>query len=130
MNIEIPDAGLIINTFLRTSFIFTFTFILIRLLGKKRVSQFSIFDLLLVISLGSAVGDAMIYTEKSAPMVVSLIAILTVVMLIKLYDKIVDRMPGIQAAFEGSPTVIIANGRINQEALHREKLTKKNFYHC
>lgn len=124
MDIVIPDLAQISQVFTRTALIFFFTFVILRLLGKKRLSQLSVIDLLLIISLGSAVGDVMIYGEETASIITSMIAIATVGVLIKLVDELVQVVPRLEKVTEGEATILIKNGRIDAEALKRENITQ------
>src|SRR5687768_8186714 len=47
----------------RTAFMFAFTVILVRLLGKRGMGQLSPFELVIIIALGSSVGDPMFYPD-------------------------------------------------------------------
>jgi uncharacterized membrane protein YcaP (DUF421 family) len=125
MELFIPNIGQVLTIIIRTVVIFFFTFFMLRLLGKKRLSQFGIIDLLLIISLGSAVGDVMIYSENTTSMIASLIAIATVGIFIKVYDELVDRFPHIQNFFEGRPVIIVRNGITNKTVLHKENITEE-----
>jgi uncharacterized membrane protein YcaP (DUF421 family) len=48
---------------LRTFFMYIIILFGLRLLGKRGVKQLSIFELVVIISLGSAAGDPMFYKE-------------------------------------------------------------------
>jgi hypothetical protein len=45
----------------RSVFMFVFALIIMRLLGRRAVDQLTSFDLLIIIALGSAMGDPMFY---------------------------------------------------------------------
>lgn len=121
----IPSLTRISDVFLRTALIFLFAFVILRLLGKKRLSQFSAIDLLLIIALGSAVGDVMIYGEEIIPITTSIIAIATVAALIKLIDELVQIAPPLEKITAGKATTLIKNGKIDEDALRREKITQE-----
>ena len=48
---------------LRTTVLFVFALILIRTMGKRSLGQLSTFDFVIIIALGSAVGDPMFYDD-------------------------------------------------------------------
>lgn len=52
---------------IRTAIIATLVFIIVKWLGGKGIGQLSPFGLLIVVGLGSAIGDHMIYKEISIP---------------------------------------------------------------
>ena len=47
----------------RTCFMFVYTLLLVRMTGKRGIGDLSPFELLLVVALGSSVGDPMFYPE-------------------------------------------------------------------
>lgn len=51
------------ETILRTFIMFIVAFVSLRLLGKRGVKQLSIFELVVIICLGSAAGDPMFYKD-------------------------------------------------------------------
>ncbi|MEJ2568666.1 MAG: DUF421 domain-containing protein, partial [candidate division WOR-3 bacterium] len=61
----------------RTTIIFFVAFIVIRIRGTKQLAQLTLFDILIVIALGSAVGDVMIYPEGIVSLLRSTVAICT-----------------------------------------------------
>jgi len=48
---------------IRTFLMFLLVLILLRLTGKRSIKQLSIFEIVMIIALGSAAGDPMIYKE-------------------------------------------------------------------
>ena len=49
----------------RTFIMFILVLILLRLTGKRSIKQLSIFEIVMIIALGSAAGDPMIYKERA-----------------------------------------------------------------
>lgn len=58
------SAAFIAECALRAVLMFMGTLALIKLTGKKEVRQFSLLELLVIIGLGSALGDPMIYSDS------------------------------------------------------------------
>ena len=55
--------GFLLETVLRTFFMFLIILTALRLLGKRGVKQLSVFELVVIIGLGSAAGDPMFYKD-------------------------------------------------------------------
>ncbi len=53
----------LLEVILRSAFMFIFALIIMRFLGRRAIHQLTSFDLLLIIALGSAMGDPMIYPD-------------------------------------------------------------------
>ena len=108
----------VLEVVLRTTIIALVAFIVIRIRGRKQLAQLTLFDIIIVIALGSAVGDVMIYPEAVVSLLRSIIAITTLITLIYVFEYMVCRAPKkITRIIYGDSTIIIKNG----------KLVKKNF---
>ena len=68
----------------RVLVIWLWTALLLRWIGGRSIAQLSIVEFLLVIALGSAVGDAMFYPE------VPLLHAMLVILLVVCFDKLID----------------------------------------
>ena len=55
--------GFVEHQLVRIIVIYVFTIIMLRIAGKRRIAHLSAFDILIIIALGSAVGDVMVYGE-------------------------------------------------------------------
>lgn len=110
----------------RTVFIFIYAFILLRLLGRRRLSHLTYVDVLLIIAYGSAVGDVMIYGEDIVHFVAAIVAITIVALLVKILDEFVSHSPRAQNLIEGQARLLINNGAIIQEALAKENMSKES----
>ena len=108
---------------LRTAFIFIYAFVVIRLSGRHQLSQLTFFDFLIVIALGSAVGDAMVYSEDVISMIHSMTAIAVVAAIHIVAVKAAERSYTIRKLLYGEPRMIIHNGKLIQKNLDKEDLT-------
>ncbi|MEQ1956071.1 DUF421 domain-containing protein [Mesorhizobium sp. CN2-181] len=99
----------------RTIIIYGYTLVLIRWIGSRSIAQLSLVEFLLVIALGSAVGDAMFYPD--VPLVHCMVVITVVILLDKALSYILARNPRLEDVIEGKSIEIIRDGIINCEAL-------------
>ncbi len=106
----------------RTLIIFIFSFIMLRLLGKRQLSQLTFIDLLIIIALGSAVGDVMIYKDDIAPMISSVIAVGFIALLVRGINMIIAKHASLGRLIEGRSTTLIRHGKIDEYALRKENL--------
>jgi uncharacterized membrane protein YcaP (DUF421 family) len=107
---------------LRTVIIYVYTLLLIRWIGSRSIAQLSLVEFLLVIALGSAVGDAMFYAD--VPLVHCMLVITVVILLDKGLSYLVSRHPKLEDAIEGKTIQIVRDGIINCR-----KLEEINFGH-
>ena len=101
----------------RTVVIYVYTLVLIRWIGSRSIAQLSLVEFLLVIALGSAVGDAMFYPD--VPLVHCIIVITVVVLLDKLLSYVVSRSPRLEDVIEGKSVEVVRDGIISCHALER-----------
>ena len=121
----IPSWSEILITITRTTGIFFYTFLLLRFLGKKQISQFTWFDILLIVALGSAVGDTMIYPEHTVPVVISMTAIFIVILMVKAISFLMIQIPRVEDVIEGTEYILVEKGKIQQESLRKSDMTER-----
>jgi uncharacterized membrane protein YcaP (DUF421 family) len=84
------------------------------------MGQLSPFDFVIVIALGSAVGDPMFYEE--VPLVHTMLVITVVVGLQRVLGIITERSSRISRFIESEPSLLVNDGVIDRRALHHEQL--------
>jgi uncharacterized membrane protein YcaP (DUF421 family) len=99
----------------RTVVIYLYTLVLIRWIGSRSISQLSLVEFLLVIALGSAVGDAMFYPD--VPLVHCLIVITVVILIDKALSFVLTRSPRLEDAIEGKTVELVRDGIIRHDVL-------------
>lgn len=111
---------------LRTLIMYLILLFSLRVLGKRGVKQLSVFELVVIISLGSAAGDPMFYQE------VGILAALTVFVVIvfayKLTSLLVNRSKKAEQILEGKATYLIENGMFAIENFKKETLAQDEFF--
>ncbi len=109
----------------RTLIVYGYTFALLRWIGGRTVAQLSMVEFLLVIALGSAVGDSLFYPD--VPLLPALIAITAVVFINKLLDGAILRWQTAKNVIDGRPRLGLEGGRIVIEALRRDAIGADEF---
>ncbi len=94
----------------RTGIIYAYTLALIRWIGGRSVAQLSMIDLLLVIALGSAVGDATFYPE--VPLLQAMAVVTIIVGINKGLDKLIERSDRAKQVIDGRTIALVHHGRI------------------
>jgi uncharacterized membrane protein YcaP (DUF421 family) len=100
----------LLEIFLRTAIIYIYALVLLRWLGSRTIGQLSTIEFLLVIALGSAVGDAMFYPD--VPLVHALLVITVVVLANKALDVLIANSTQAERAIDGVPEEAVRNGVI------------------
>jgi uncharacterized membrane protein YcaP (DUF421 family) len=112
----------LVEIVVRTTLMFLFTLALIRLLGKRGMAQLTAFELIIIVALGSAVGDPMFYPD--VPLVHGFVVVATVVFL-EWVLALMTLHPKAENIIVGKPFVVIENGVVREEPLDRALLTKE-----
>ncbi len=120
--IGVQPPGFFAEIAIRIVLVYVFAVLVLRFLGKRGRRQMSTFELVLVIALGSATGDAMLYPE--VPILYAWLIILLMVALGRLIDLIQLRSKSANDFLEGKPRPLIRDGEINQANLRLEGLRR------
>ena len=109
------------NVILRTLLILIIIFFLFKLMGKKQVSQMSMFDYIVGITIGSVVADISLDINKNITSgIICLIIYCTTDILISYLSL---KSINIRNFFEGKEVPLIINGKINRENMSKNKIT-------
>jgi uncharacterized membrane protein YcaP (DUF421 family) len=106
-------SSFLLEILFRTVVIYIYTFGLIRWIGGRSISQLSLVEFLLVIALGSAVGDSLFYPD--VPLFHAMLVITVIVLINKGLDFLILRSDSAQTAIDGKPNWIVRDGRLNTE---------------
>ena len=120
------SVSFLLEIALRAVIMFLLIFLGLRVAGRRGVSQLSIFELLIIISLGSAAGDPMIY--KDIGILNSLVAFAVVFFVYWLITKLIENSDKIEDLLEGEPMYIIRDGKVSKEALKNKVLAGDEFF--
>jgi uncharacterized membrane protein YcaP (DUF421 family) len=124
---DYKSSAIIIELIFRTIFIYSYTLINIRLIMDKRaLSQLSPFQLIIIIALGTAIGDPMVYDQT--PLINCMIVITTVLLLEKAISTLMDRNDTFEKIIVGQPTLLIKDGLILSDNLRMCGLTKEELF--
>ncbi|MEM5470158.1 YetF domain-containing protein [Hoeflea sp. AS60] len=106
-----PPPSFLLEILFRTVVIYIYTFGLIRWIGGRSISQLSMVEFLLVIALGSAVGDSLFYPD--VPLLHAMLVITVIVLINKGLDFLILRSDKAQTVIDGVPNWIVREGRLN-----------------
>ncbi|MDR7130705.1 uncharacterized membrane protein YcaP (DUF421 family) [Algoriphagus sp. 4150] len=105
---------------LRTTIMFFVVLLILRLSGKRGIKQLSVFELAIIISLGSAAGDPMFYEDVA--LLPAILVFVIVISLYKLITYLAGRFEKIERFVEGKPVKLIESGKIILASIHEESL--------
>lgn len=109
------------QTVLTSVVVFALIWVVLRVVGKRELSQLSAFDFVILVVLGDLVAEGVVAEDTSltgAAIAVATFALLTVAL-----SWLSWRLPSrARPVFEGMPTLLIRDGELVDEALRIERL--------
>ena len=116
----------LLDVILRTAAIYGTLYAALRLLGKREVSQFTPFDLVLLLTLANAVQNAMVGDNTSLG--AGIAAALTLLIVNFLLNLALSRQLRLRHWIEGTPTLLVRHGRVEWLAMKRERLDMEELH--
>jgi uncharacterized membrane protein YcaP (DUF421 family) len=107
---------------LRGLVVYLFLILILRLTGKRQIGQMSPFDLVLLLVLSNAVQNSMHGGDNS--LAAGLILAVTLVGLNWLTGLLTYKSKTAERLIEGSPQVLLHNGKIYEKSLHDAQLSR------
>ncbi|RFP65216.1 DUF421 domain-containing protein [Hymenobacter lapidiphilus] len=98
----------------------------LRVMGRRGVRQLSIFELSIILGLGSASGDAMLYDDT--PLLPTVVVFGMVTGFYVLFNRLTEWYPGFSDWLEGETVLVIEEGVINQPNFNKLNLTLKDVF--
>ena len=108
----------LVNTLLRSVVVYLAVVVALRLAGKRHVGQLSIVDFVLILLVSNAVQNAMVGPDTS--LAGGIVAALTLIVLNWILTRAALGSPRLASAIEGEPTLLVRNGQVLDQHLHRE----------
>jgi len=116
----------LLETVSRTILMFIVVLAAIRLLGKRGVKQLSIFELVVIISLGSAAGDPMFYNDVG--ILTAIVVFIVIVICYKLVVLLIVKNKRFEDLIEGKAVYLIKDGVFLVKNFNKESLTDDEFF--
>jgi len=110
--------------FLRTLFFYFFILIVYRIMGKREVGQLGIIDLIVSILIAELIAISIENTEDSIFLTIGPIVILVILEIVLAFISIKSRR--IRTFFDGKPSLIICNGKINYNEMVKQRYSMDN----
>jgi uncharacterized membrane protein YcaP (DUF421 family) len=95
---------------IRTVVMFLILIIALKFLSKRGVKQLSVFELAILIALGSATGDPMFY--NNVPLIYGIAVIISVIILYKIITGFTAKSKKMEILLEGKPICLLKSGEI------------------
>ncbi|CAI8929171.1 MULTISPECIES: DUF421 domain-containing protein [Kosakonia] len=111
---------------LRSVYTFVLVFLFLKITGRRGVRQMSLFEVLIILTLGSAAGDVAFYDD--VPMLPVLVVFITLALLYRFVMWLMSHSEKLEDLLEGKPVVIVENGELAWEKVHAANMTEFEFF--
>lgn len=110
----------------RTLVMYIVLLIFFKITGKKEIKQLTVFELIVIVGLGSAAGDPMFY--KDVPLLHALITFVIILLLYLLINYLSQKSHRLSVWLQGETNCVFSNNIINTKILTKEGLTTEEFF--
>ncbi|EFE95085.1 DUF421 domain-containing protein [Serratia odorifera] len=104
----------------RSVFTFFLAYIFLRWVGRRGVKQMTLFELIIILTLGSAAGDVAL--NQDSPLLPVIITFITITGLYRFFTTLINKSTRLQIKLEGKPILLVKEG-----VLHWENTKKQSF---
>jgi uncharacterized membrane protein YcaP (DUF421 family) len=115
-----PSIG-IGELMLRAIVVYAFILLLLRIIGKKHIGEMAPFDLVVLLILSESVQKALVADDKS--LIGGLVVVATLFAANQLLGYATWRNKTLTRLFEGTPRILVRNGRVCGDVLASEQVT-------
>jgi uncharacterized membrane protein YcaP (DUF421 family) len=106
---------------LRSVVVYVFILIAIRLFGKKEFSQLTIIDLVFILLISNSVQNAMVGSDST--LLGGIVAAASLFVMNYLLKILLYRNKGISKLLQGSPVMLIHEGKVLEDNMRKERIT-------
>lgn len=120
------EWSFLLEIVLRTVIMFLTIIIGLRMLGKRGVKQLSLFELVVIIGLGSAAGDPMFYKEVG--IISSIVVFVLIILMYTLITYLIAKSKRFETLLEGRSICLIEDGEFSIDNFKKENLGSDEFF--
>lgn len=120
------SLSLLTEIVLRTFIMFLLILTILRISGRRGVRQLTLFEVAIILGLGSAAGDPMF--QDDIPILHALLVFITVILLYKLITWLAAHFDSVNKLLEGEPLVIVREGTFAVNDKNRGSFNKMEFF--
>lgn len=119
-------AVFLLEVVFRTAVMFSFLLIALRFTGKRGVKQLSIFEIVIIIALGSAAGDPMFYEDVG--ILPAICVFIVVIAFYRLVTWLTGKSKWVEQMLEGTTDLLIENGVFSMLKFEKEDIAQDEFF--
>jgi uncharacterized membrane protein YcaP (DUF421 family) len=110
----------------RTLFMFLLILVVLRLSGRRGVKQLTLFEVAIILGLGSAAGDPMF--QEDIPILYGVIVLFAVIVIYKCITWVTSKSELFARMMEGKEMIIVKNGMFSIKESEESSFTQREFF--
>ncbi|OYD42217.1 DUF421 domain-containing protein [Sphingobacterium cellulitidis] len=118
--------NLLVEIIMRTFIMFLLILIILRISGRRGVRQLTLFEVAIILGLGSAAGDPMF--QEDLPIFHAILVFLTVILLYKGITWLTAKFSFVNRIMEGEPFVVVRDGEFAVTDENVSSFSKMEFF--
>lgn len=111
---------------LRAAVAYVLVFLFLKYSGRRGIRQLSVFELVVILTLGSASGDVIF--QEDVPLLPVMVVFLTILALYRITTYAMQHSQGFTDVVEGKPTTLIEDGLYELDTFQRLNVTDDEFF--
>lgn len=116
----------LLEVIFRSAIMFIISFAGFKISGKRSIKQLSVFELVLIVSLGSAAGDPMFYEDVG--LLPATTVFVVVIAIYRLFTWLIRKSSRIEQIVEGKPTYLVKDGKFCIADVDKDDLADDEFF--
>lgn len=116
----------ILEIFMRTILMFLLILIVLRLSGRRGVRQLTLFEVAIILGLGSAAGDPMF--QEDLPVIYGVVVLFSVIIFYKLITWLASKSDRLTHLLEGKAMIIVEAGMFSIEGNRNADFSQNEFF--
>jgi uncharacterized membrane protein YcaP (DUF421 family) len=116
----------LVEILLRTTIVYFYALFVVRTIGKRGMGQLAPFDFVIIIALGSAVGDPMFY--PNVPLLHALVAITAIVILTRGVTHLTQRSKRLQDLLSATSARLVRDGTMDLDVMKQEGIARPELF--
>lgn len=120
------EFSYLLEVFLRAVVMFLIILLALRILGKRSVAQLSVFELGVIIGLGSAAGDPMFHNDVG--ILPALLVFAVVIAMTRLLTWVINSSNKAERILEGEPVYLVKDGELLYKNFKQEPVAQNELF--
>lgn len=110
----------------RAAFLYLFTLLAFRLIGKRGMGHLSPFETVIVVALGTSLGDPIFMPD--VPITYGMVMSVSLLLTVRVMHSLKTRFPVVEAVVESQATLLVQDGEIDEVALRRVRVAQDELF--